>query len=121
MYSSPEHSLQEINFTPGKVPKCYVCELKAPTKTGTPIFYFMRPQGWFRYEKGLWNARSKPENNEKEGIVREMSPPQCLVVNEFLLRSHGKSLHFCTQPEKPQYQHFTDQIYANSDLALTIK
>jgi hypothetical protein len=28
---------------PGKVSKCYVCELKARTKTVPPIFIFMRP------------------------------------------------------------------------------
>jgi len=34
------------------------------------------PQGMARYEKDLWNARSKPENIEKRGNVREMSPPR---------------------------------------------
>jgi hypothetical protein len=26
------------------------------------------PQGWSRYEKDLWNARSKPENKKKRGF-----------------------------------------------------
>ncbi|MCJ7430984.1 hypothetical protein MUO83_07220 [Candidatus Bathyarchaeota archaeon] len=34
----------------------------------------MRPQGWSRYEKGLWDARSIGLKTEKEGVVREISP-----------------------------------------------
>jgi hypothetical protein len=39
-----------------------------------PLFSFHAALGWSRIEKGLWNARSKPENNEKKGIVRVISP-----------------------------------------------
>jgi len=87
MYSSTEHSLQYINFTPGKVPKCYVCKLKALTKTVPPTFYFHAALGSSRYEKGLWNARSIGLKTGKRGLCGRYFP----FVAEVEIRELGFS------------------------------
>jgi hypothetical protein len=48
------------------------------------------PQGWPRYEKDLWNARSKPENKKKRGFcgrfplsMASTSPRPHFVLSHF--------------------------------------